>query len=376
VTVVGAGTATITATQAASADGNYEGGSSVSASLVVSPIAPTIGALSVPAKNFGDASFNLTAPTTDSSGAFTYTSSNPAVATVALVDGVGVVTVVGAGTTTITATQAASADGNYTGGSSVTASLVVSPIAPTIGAFSVPSKNFRDASFNLTAPSSNSAGAFTYTSSNSAVASVTMDGIVTIVSAGTTMITATQAAIVNGNYLTGSVTTSLVVSAIAPTIGSLSVPAKNFGDASFNLTVPTSDSSGAFTYTSSNTAVATVTTSGTVTVVSAGSTTITATQAASADGNYTGGSTVSASLVVSPIAPSIGALSVPAKNFRDASFNLTAPTSDSSGAFTYTSSNTAVATVTSDGTVTVVGAGTATITATQAASADGNYEGG
>jgi uncharacterized protein YjbI with pentapeptide repeats/uncharacterized protein YjdB len=382
VTVVGAGTTTITATQAASADGNYEGGSAVSASLVVSPIAPTIGSLSVPAKNFGDASFNLTAPTSDSSGAFTYTSSNTAVATVALVDGVGVVTVVGAGSATITATQAESADGNYEGGSSVSASLVVSPIAPTIGALSISGKNFRDASFNLTAPSSNSAGAFTYTSSNPAVASVTIDGIVTIVSAGTTTITATQAAIVNGNYLTGSVTASLVVSAIAPTIGSLSVPAKNFGDASFNLTAPTSDSSGAFTYTSSNTAVATVALVGgvaVVTVVGAGSSTITATQAASADGNYTGGSTVSASLVVSPIAPTIGSLSVPAKNFRDASFNLTAPTTDSSGAFTYTSSNTAVATVSlvgGVGVVTVVGAGTATITATQAASADGNYEGG
>ena len=47
-------------------------------------------------------------------------------------------------------------------------------------------------------------------------------------------------------------------------------------------------------------------------------------------------------------------------------FTLTAPTSNSNGAFTYTSSNTSVATV-SGNTVTIVGVGTATITATQAA---------
>jgi uncharacterized protein YjbI with pentapeptide repeats len=332
--------------------------------------------LSIPAKNFREESFSLSAPTSDSSGAFTYTnSSHPTVATVALD---GTVTIVGAGSTTITASQAASLDGNYNSGS-VTGVLVVSPINPSIGALSIPAKNFRDASFNLTAPTSDSSGVFTYDSSNTAVATVSTGGIVIIVGAGSTTITATQEASADGNYNTGSVTGVLEVSPIAPTIGALSVPAKNFRDASFNLTAPTSDSSGVFTYDSSNTAVATVTIVdgvGVVTVVGAGTTTITATQAESADGNYTGGSRVSASLVVSPIAPTIGALSVPAKNFRDISFNLTAPTSDSSGAFTYDSSNTAVATVTSGGVVTIVGAGSTTITATQAASADGNYTGG
>ena len=209
----------------------------------------------------------------------------------------------------------------------------------------------------------------TYTIDSSSVATVSTYGTVTLTGVGTSTITATQPETLS--YASRSVTGSLVVSLITPTIGTLTAPAKNFGDASFNLTAPTSDSSGAFTYTSSNTAVATVTSGGTVTVVGVGSTTITATQAATT--NYTGGS-VTASLVVSAIAPTIGALTAPAKNFGDASFNLTAPTSDSGGAFTYTSSNTAVATVTSGGTVTVVGVGSTTITATQAATT--NYSGG
>jgi Secretion system C-terminal sorting domain len=83
-----------------------------------------------------------------------------------------------------------------------------------------------------------------------------------------------------------------------PTIGALTVPAKKVGDASFNLTDPTSNSTGAFSYTSSNTAVATI--SGkTVTIVGAGSSTITANQAAASP--YLAGS-VTANLVVSAVA--------------------------------------------------------------------------
>jgi len=64
---------------------------------------PTLGAFTVPAKVAGAADFTLTAPTTNSAGAFTYTSSNLNVATISG----STVTVVGAGTSTITATQAA-----------------------------------------------------------------------------------------------------------------------------------------------------------------------------------------------------------------------------------------------------------------------------
>jgi surface protein len=77
---------------------------------------------SVPQKLVGDAPFTLTAPTTNNTegGAFTYSSSNAAVATV---NGT-TITIVGVGTATITATQAATA--SY-GSSSITASLVVIP---------------------------------------------------------------------------------------------------------------------------------------------------------------------------------------------------------------------------------------------------------
>jgi surface protein len=163
--------------------------------------AASLSGFSVPSKTFGDAPFALTAPTSNSDGAFTYSSSNPAVATVSG----STVTIVGAGTTTITATQAATFNYNT---NSITASFVVSKATPSLSNFSVASKTFGDAPFALTAPTSNSDGAFTYSSSNETVATVS-GSTVTIVSAGSATITATQAA--TFNYNTNSITASLVV---------------------------------------------------------------------------------------------------------------------------------------------------------------------
>ena len=101
---------------------------------------PTIS-FTIPAKTFGDAPLTLVSPiiTSDSPGAITFTSSNQEVATI-----VGnVLTIVGAGTTTITATQAASAP--FIAGSK-TADLVVynpDPV-PTQAAPVPPNRNAVD----------------------------------------------------------------------------------------------------------------------------------------------------------------------------------------------------------------------------------------
>lgn len=88
--------------------------------------------------------------------------------------------------------------------------------APTITGFSVPAKILGDAPFALTEPTSNSAGAFTYTSSNTAVATIA-GNMVTIVGVGTSVIKATQAA--NGNFTSGEVTANLVVTNGTPPTG-------------------------------------------------------------------------------------------------------------------------------------------------------------
>jgi hypothetical protein len=70
--------------------------------------------------------------------------------------------------------------------------------------------------------------------------------------------------------------------------------------------------------------------------------------------------------------PNLGPLSIPKKLVTDPPFDLTPPTSDSSGEITYTSDNAAIATV-SGKTVTIHGKGLATIAAHQAPA--GEYAG-
>ncbi|WP_310594203.1 LamG-like jellyroll fold domain-containing protein [Flavobacterium sp.] len=156
---------------------------------------------------------------------------------------------------------------------------------PTLTAMAAITKTFGAASFTLTAPTSNSVGAITFTSSNTSVATIS-GNTVTIVGAGTATITASQAA--NGNYLSATISTTLTVNKATPTIGAMTAITKTAEDPAFTLTAPTSNATGAFTFTSSNTAVATIS-GNTVTIVGAGTATITATQAT--DANYLAGST-------------------------------------------------------------------------------------
>ena len=86
---------------------------------------------------------------------------------------------------------------------------------PTITGFTIPAKILGDAPFTITAPISNSTGAFTYTSSDISVATISGNTI-TIVGGGSSLITANQAAA--GSYLAGSATATLSVTYPALTI--------------------------------------------------------------------------------------------------------------------------------------------------------------
>lgn len=153
-------------------------------------------------KKYGDPSFNLINPVSDNSGgAFTYTINNTNIATI---NG-NTVTILGAGTTSITATQAAY--GIYTS-KAVAVLFTVSVIPPTLTNFIIPKREFNDISFNLTDPSSNSIGPFTYESSNMNVATIS-GRLVTIRAIGTTIIFATQETY--GNYGSTTISTEFTV---------------------------------------------------------------------------------------------------------------------------------------------------------------------
>ena len=176
--------------------------------IITAPItAPTITDFSIPSKTYGEQQFSITRPISNSTGSFTYTSSNLSVATI---NG-STITITGIGETTITATQAATA--TYFSGT-IQTKFTVAPATPSIGNFSIPSKTYGDAPFPITQPTSNSTGLFTYISGNSSVATIN-GSTITIVGPGQATITATQAA--TPNYFSGTIQTTLLVNQSTPT---------------------------------------------------------------------------------------------------------------------------------------------------------------
>jgi hypothetical protein len=323
---------------------------------------PTITDFTVPAKVFGDAPFALTAPTSNSAGAFTYSSSNNSVAQVSG----STVTVTGIGTCTITANQAA--DGGFDAGS-ISAQLVVSAPPLATAAPNPPARNawdvvslYSDAYSNI--PSAVWVGASSLTDevlegnptkkmSNfivefinfaptnvSEMTTLHMDiytpdcpgfniwllnngdrnaqifpavngwrsldiPLSTYVNNGLNMTALIQ---LKFEGLFGPGKTAYVDnvyfyrSATLPpaTVGTFTVPAKNVGDANFTLTPPTSNNTSPFVYTSSNNAIATIVSGNQIQVGIGGTSTITASQVS--DGTY-GPTLRTATFVVSYPAP-------------------------------------------------------------------------
>ena len=343
------------------------------ASLTVNSnaVIPTISTWTIADASFGVSPFSLTPPTSNSTGAFSYISNTPLVATVT---SQGVVTVVGAGSTTITALQAATT--NYTGGS-VTGVLVVSAIAPVI-TLSTITKIYGDASFNIQPSSTNTdvtgsngdglgGGLISFSSGNAGVVSIFDTSYVGIVGVGSAIITMSQTA--TTNFTSGSGTFMVTINKGTPVLSTFSVSSnRTYGSAPFSaLAYPTSISNGAITYSSSDTNVATIDTSGVITLVGSGYVNFTASQASTAYYNTTTKTTNTMTvyrqaLALTRASPSSSVIN---KIYGDSYFTVSATNASNGGAITYETDNTSVAGVinASTGVISVVSVGTATITA-------------
>lgn len=242
------------------------------------------------------------------------------------------------------------------------------PIAKVVG----------DAAFANTASGGAGTGAITYTSSNTAVATVGVDtGAVTVIAAGTTVITAMKAA--SAGFLAATATYTLNVADPPPAAQTIAFATpgmfnRTLGDPPFTNVASGGAGTGAITYSSTDVTVATVNaTTGEVTLVAPGTTTINAFKAASIGFLAAGASyTVNVAAPPTPPVAQVIAFAQPGPLTRavgDAPFFNVASGGGGTGAISYSSSNTAVATVTpATGQVVVIATGTATITATKAAS--------
>ena len=349
---VGAGTAIITASQAAA--GNFGTGTSTM-TLTVLGGAPTLGAFAntvVALRPLSANTYTLTAPTSNSQGAWTFVSSDPTIVSIAG----NIATLYQVGVVTITANQGAA--GNYGPSTPVTMRFTVSPATPTLSVWGNIEKTFGNSAFNLTPPTSSSAGTWSYASSNTSVATV-KDNQVTIIGAGQAIITATQAA--NWNWAETTTQLTLTVAPVAPTTGPLAAMTGVVGDPAIAITAPTSNSLARWTYTSSNDAVVVVSGS-TLVIIGAGTATITATQLAG--GNFFAAPPTTATVKILSRAV-VGAFENKRGVFGGAPIAITPPTSTSGGAWSYASSDPTVVTVNASN-LEIKKAGTVTITASQA----------
>jgi uncharacterized protein YjdB len=292
----------------------------------------------------------------------TWASSNTTVATVS---SAGLVSALRAGTASITATSEGRSG-------SVTVTVTAPPPTP-VAAVTVTLANSSvqaGGSTTATAVTRSAAGAVltgrvvTWTSSNTAVATVSSTGAVSALSAGTATITATSEGRTGSATFTVTAPPPAPVSTVTTTLAASSVTEGATTQATAVLRAANGNTltGRVVTWSSSNTTIATVSSAGVVSALKAGTSTITATSEGKSDGAVL-------TVVVPPVA-TVTLSPTSATVMEGTTGQATAVLRDANGnvltgrVVTWSSSNTAVATVSSTGVMSALSPGTATITAT------------
>ena len=225
------------------------------------------------AKTYGDATFTLSATGGASGNPVTFSSSNTSVATISGTT----VTIVGAGTTAITADQAGTSGAYATATAQQT--LTVNKATITVTAASV-SREYNSANPVLTFSFSgfvNNENAAVISGEPTVTTTATQTSPV-----GSYPVSATINTLTAANYNFTFVGGALAVGLANQSITFDALAAKTYGDATFDLSATGGASGNSVTFASSNEAVATVS-GATVTITGAGSAVITASQAGSSN---------------------------------------------------------------------------------------------
>ena len=289
----------------------------------------------------------------------TWTTSNPSVATVS---SNGLVTAISAGNAIITAKTA---DGSNL---SATCAITVKQLATSISLNKTSETLYMGNTLQLIAtvyPSTTSDKSVSWSSSNTAVATVSSDGLVTPKSTGTATITVRTE---DGSNLTAQCIVTVKQYATSITLSETDISINTGNTFQLSATVlPSTTSNPSVTWSSSNTSVATVSSTGLVTAKSTGEAAITA---KTADGSNL---SASCNVTVKRLATSISLNKTSATLYLDQTVQLTATVSPSNATdktVNWSSSDNSIAKVASTGLVTAIAPGEAVITATTADGSD------
>lgn len=346
VTITGAGSVTIRASQAG--DNNYNAAANVDQTFTIAKASQTITFGTLANKTFNDPAFNLSA--TASSG---LTVSFAVVSGPATISGTSV-TVNGVGTVVVRASQSGNA--NYNAAADVDQSFTVGKASQTITFGALSNKSYGDQAFSLSATASSGLPVSFSITSGGAYASIS-GSQVTITGVGSVTVRASQAGNANYNAAT-DVDQTFTVGKGNQTITFGALATKYYGDPAFSVTATAS--SGLTV----NLAVASgpATISGnTVTLTGVGTVTIRASQAGNA--NFNAATVVDQSFTVGKGSQTITFGTLSNKVYTDAPFNVSATASSGLPvSFSISAGNASI----SGSTVTLSGAGTVTIRASQA----------
>ena len=302
-------------------------------------------------------------PETATDKSVTWSTANPDIATV---DENGMVKAILEGQTSITCTA--------NDGSGVSASCIINVVDTDVETVTITAEGSTTLRVAQTVqlratvePATSTDQAIVWSSANPAVASVDQDGLVTAVSEGNAVITATTA-----NGLTDQIT----ITVIETQVGSITLNEESIillANETFTLIPdirPTTASNKQLSWASGNNDVATVSQDGVVTAVAVGETVVTATS--------TDGSGVTASCRVTVIPTPATSITITAMGETTLEINQTVqliaevlPLDATDKTVTWNSSNKEIATVTETGLVTALTAGQTVITATNSA---GQYD--
>mgnify|MGYP000476342001 CR=1 FL=1 len=335
---------------------------SIGSASIAHAVAPAVGVFARMNASLDQRTITIQAPTSTSPGRWSYTSSDPKVATISG----NIITLIGRGYSRITATQAAS--GQYESVTKVTELLVKKGTPDIVGLpdITVP---YTTGSIKVALPTNSSGLPWLVTNSNPTIATY-KDGELIFKGVGTLTLNFSQLSSDNWNSASSSYSVTIVP--IKPTLGIFGNITIGLGSvSSLNLTPPTSNSKGAWSFESSNSTVANVI--GNIVYPKAiGTATITARQSL----------LLPYSATTATMTMTVTGTSATVNQWNDLVYDLTAtkstnlipPTSTSSGEWSYSVADTSIAT-TQLATLTLLKPGTTTVTASQAAFGSFNANG-